>query len=259
MFRSLIPVLFVIGCGSDITLVPQPDAKTVTNTVTTTVTNTITNTVTNTTTVTVPSEDPSSEEIECGWIVPSNGAFGTDVYVESIPTFTLVNATTADAVNHYQGEDAVFTFAVEASSCGTIEVLDIFMVVQDVDGNEWLYSVHESGTGSVLTNIAGTFVIPLNSVIAQNMSVTPLGDELHYEWCWDGQGSATCGGVLSQPTINRGSQEQFEFRFTSTHLTPIGEDYEIYVAWIVWRDVTTGEVITDYTTYSTLNRPVHCQ
>ena len=256
MFRYVLPLSLIVGCQSD------QEIKTITRTETVPVTNTVTVEIPAEDTDTTPAPETADtgtipEPLDCGWMVPSNGAFGPDVYVESIPTFTLVDATTTDPITHYQGEDAVFTFAVEASPCGAIELLNFFIVVQDVDGNSWLYDVYQNGTGGVLENLDTNYVY--NEVIARNMAITPSGDELHYEWCQNGYGSAVCEGILNLLVISAGDQDLFEFRFTSTHLTPRGEDYEIFVPWVAWRDLTTGQVVTSYNTYSDLIRPVHCE
>lgn len=202
-----------------------------------------------------PTEEPEEDDDPiCGWSVFDGNLGGNQVYVESIPTYTL-NSPSASA---YPGLDIDLRFSVEADPCGDLELMGMFIVAQDPDGNPWLYEVHQNGTASTLwMQNVGT----LAPIWASNMNVTPSGDELHYEWCvppsgGEWYGSTQCNESMSPYLVPAGEVRHFTFTFSSSHLAPSGSQWEIYVAEIVWRDVTTGELIRDWSAYDELFMPV---
>lgn len=192
-----------------------------------------------------PTEEPEEDDPICGWSVFNGNIGGDYVYVESVPTYTL-NSPSANA---YPGLDIDMRFSIGADPCGDLELMGLFIVVQDPDGNPWLYDVNQNGTASLLwMQNVGT----LSPVWASNMNVTPSGDELHYEWCvpasgGEWYGSVQCNDSMDPYTIPADETRNFTFTFSSSHLTPSGSQWEIFVAEVTWRDVTTGQLIRDWT------------
>lgn len=132
---------------------------------------------------------------------------------------------------------------VITNQCAPIRVYNMFFLVDDVDG-QWLYDISDDRIESgELTEYASG--VEFSAIETHNLDWANA-DELHYEWCADGTGSAMCVDMGSAREIGASSTEMYNFDFTATDYAPVGTVYQQMIVMIVWEDVTTGAMIWDY-------------
>lgn len=189
-----------------------------------------------------PSEECPGYVIHNGFWDYDDEGHGTAQYVEveSLALFTPVGDTDVEST---VGSDVTFSVAVTALTCGDVKLHTLFFVVEDYEGNEWLVEINndqiESGyLREVSTDTEFTPITP------GNMYVTPMGDELFYEWCAEELGDTRCTDISTRD-LPAGTSEIYQFTFSPGEYAPVGTTFEIHLAEAIWTDVTTGELIWD--------------
>jgi hypothetical protein len=215
----------------------------------------------------LPEEDTDDLDDDGCWFGKWTGAFiDSDgdgdidtqemVGVKTVPTFTLISPT---AVSVRPGEDIVLEFAVSSyNNCGDMEINKFFFGVYDFtdDSYEWLRPLNDDAVPSYLEDLDNA--VTFSPYAAHNMYVTPMGDQLFYEW-----GDETCWDVYCEPNdmptqyVTATGERTYRFTWTASEYAPVGRTFDISLTDVGWTDIATGvEIHSDYTPYDQIGLQV---
>ena len=163
------------------------------------------------------------------------------VGVTTFPVFTVVGSS---AVTVRQGEDVVLDVAISSyENCGDIEINMFFLDVSDFtdDSYTWLKPVNDAAVPSEFENLNTGTVFP--SYAAENMRVTPTGDQLFYVWHDETNNGGGYGNIIDAQRIEATEEGVFRLTWTASEYAPIGQTFYARFTQVSWTDVATGEEI----------------
>jgi len=240
------------------TVPPEPQPPVATTTATTTATATATSTAT-------ASATQPEQIVGCGSmqfdvytypIVDTDGDGKLDhlskVQTSTIPEYRLVGPSEIE-VEYGHAFSVSYSIRSFAVDCG-IALRSMLFAVYDYSegGSARLKQVNDIGMMSTLSKGDGT---EFADYAADNMNVTPTGNELHYIW-QDGQGYSS--GLNNMPTqyLTSYSESVYTFMWGGFPYMPSGTTFNIALAETFWTDMATGQRIEASSVGGLLTKPL---
>ena len=215
-----------------------------------------------------PEDEPIDEEEEedldddgcwfgesTGAFVDTNGDGNVDsmeqVGVKTLPMFELLSPA---SVTVHPGEEVILDVAITSyHECGDIDFHLFFFGIYDfTDASyEWLKPLNDDQVLSDFEDLDNEEVFP--PYAAENMRVTPTGDQLFYAWR-DEESIEYYGSIINTQRVEAAGERLFRFTWTASDYAPIGRTFQISLTETGWTDVTTGADI--YFDYASLNQGI---
>lgn len=180
-----------------------------------------------------------------------------EVGVKTLPVYSLVGPSDLTVS---PGEDVTIQVAVTSyNECGDIDFNSLLYGVFDraENSHEWLKTVNDDVVESELGETVES--VEFAPYAADNMNVTPTGDQLHYIWQ---DGSVYFGSPANIAAQRVGASEErvFQFNWTASEYAPLGSTITIMLVEATWTDVTSGQrVLVDTEPMNSTEVTIHIE